>query len=122
MDTQEPNGYVPKVGDKVKATLGENVLVGGVASTNGGDITIWVKHDEHETAVYIQLNPRLWHFEQLVSVPTKFGAVIRRADGEVFSFTAPGQKPCPWLGRDGWRDELYAVMGGFTVLFDGVDE
>jgi len=121
------NGYVPKVGDKVRATLGESVIVGEVTGATFGrheamTVTVFPSSQSFERITLTVGVQGAWAIEPIVSVPTKFGAVIRRADGEVFSFTAPGQKPCPWLGRDGWRDELYAVMGGFTVLFDGVDE
>jgi hypothetical protein len=75
--------------------------------------------------VYIQLNPRLWHFEQLVSVPTKFGAVIRRADGVLLSLQDTKNRDDRWLApSDNWQwcDDADAAAGGFTVLFDGVDE
>jgi hypothetical protein len=113
--------YVPKVGDKVRATIGDDAMVvkGRVKDVTSAGCKLhvgqlpdfWCWHEDP------------WHFEQIVSVPTKFGAVIRRAkDGKVFSFTAPMQKPCPWLGRDGWCDENAATAGGFTIEFDGVDE
>lgn len=118
--------YMPKVGDKVRATLGENVLVGEVLSTTGGegfgsglwlDITGLPKSDE----VFVEHG--VWTVEQVVSAPSKFGAVIRRADGQLFAFTARRQKSCPWLSPiDGWVSDRFATDGGFTILFDGIDE
>jgi hypothetical protein len=112
--------YVPKVGDKVRATLGENVLVGGVASTNGGDITIWP--DSVRWSFTVRLSDG-WHFEQIVSVPTKFGAVIRRADGMILQLSDPWVVASRWFTKTGdWFNDEEATAGGFTVLFDGVDE
>ena len=61
---------------------------------------------------------------QVVSVPTKFGAVIRRADGMLFQRTTAENRRHDWLPNDNAFsvDEAEATRGGFTVLFDGVDE
>jgi hypothetical protein len=115
-------GYVPKVGDKVRATLGENVLVASVIRVGpNGDVEVCVlpmKPVQHAWSVGD------WHLEQLVSVPTKFGAVIRRADGEVYVLAEPDSGDAvEWFGREaGWATEHTATEGGFTVLFEGVDE
>ena len=112
-------GYTPKVGDKVRATLGENVLVGEVAQLSASDLVELLLSEEEEVC----LSVGQWQFEQVVSVPSKFGAVIRRNEGGTFSLTARRQKPCPWLSDKGeWVSEGFATEGGFTILFDGVDE
>lgn len=63
-------------------------------------------------------------FEQVVKVPTKFGAVIRRADGVQFTLAEPdASDTLTWFGRSaGWASPDVATSGGFTVLFEGVDE
>lgn len=113
--------YVPKVGDKVRATLGENVLVGDVSEQCADDLVeVLLAEDECLT-----LDLSLWQFERVVSVPTKFGAVIRRADGVMLSLQDAEARNNRWLApSDGWQwcDDAEATAGGFTVLFDGVDE
>ena len=121
------NNYVPKVGDNVRATLGENVLVGEVSAEYAGDIIELLVSEDEEVCI----SAEHWQFEQVVSVPTKFGAVIRRADGIMLSLADPydTEDVCTWLtagdgeGRGiGWFSNAEATAGGFTVLFEGVDE
>ena len=107
--------YMPKVGDKVRAVLGENVLVGDVIvvrkSLNYAEIEV---DGLGTVSIYDD-----WHFEQIVSVPSKFGAVIRRADGT--KFLTYGSED--WYNEDGdYHTPGEVTAGGFTVLFDGVDE
>lgn len=125
------NNYVPKVGDKVRATLGESVIVGKVV-----EITM---QNNYPTVVDVFLGPHTfdnvaliahgsdsWQFEQVVSVPTKFGAVIRRADGVHFvRDSVSSSADVEWMKLDGsveWDFTSDATAGGFTVLFEGVDE
>lgn len=111
--------YTPRVGDKVRATLGENVLVGTVTQElAGGLVELVVATDEE-----VVLSVDCWQFGQVVSVPSKFGAVIRRADGRVFALIEPNDV-LAWFvsNRDRWARQDEATAGGFTVLFDGVDE
>lgn len=117
------SNYVPKVGDKVRATLGESVFVGEVAVvdvySNG-----MVRVDFGADYQYAWLKVSDCQFEQVVSVPTKFGAVIRRADGLV-SFLADlddEENDNWWTPALGWTHSKQATEGGFTVLFEGVDE
>jgi hypothetical protein len=118
--------YVPKVGDKVRATLGENVLVGRVDDI-GEKFGNWVSllpDGIEDVEPYLLSGADGWHFEQFVSVPTKFGAVIRRADGRTFVH-APSRigDTVPWFANSRhWASTENATAGGFTVLFDGVDE
>ena len=116
--------YMPKVGDKVRAVLGENLLVGEITYKNTTDAWWQIVADGVEDVdPFVLSNADGWQFEQVVSVPSKFGAVIRRADGESFWLTTRSEKACPWLTQHGfWTDEKNATRGGFTVLFDGVDE
>ena len=113
--------YVPKVGDKVRATLGENVLVGIVTVARLSETQDYFEVDVAGFDV-ISVDDS-WHFEQVVSVPTKFGAVIRRADG-LISFLADlsGGDSRWWTPGLGWGAEVASTRGGFSVLFDGVDE
>ena len=127
------NKYVPKVGDKVRATLGESVIVGTVDfRSNAGDQTV-VLHGisgPHPTIDRVWLwDKDNWQFEQVVSVPTKFGAVIRRADGRAHALVDPkAADGLPWVWSspdtewDSWATTEEATAGGFTVLFEGVDE
>ncbi len=115
--------YVPKVGDKVRATRGENVLVGVVRGQGLADEVLIDSDGENR---YVRTGAG-WRIEQLVSVPTKFGAVIRRADGLLFSFlqenTPRVTDTTPWRSNNrAWASTEHATAGGFSVLFDGVDE
>ncbi len=114
--------YVPKVGDKVRATLGENVLVGEVTLVHikGDWFDLEIPGASDGLTIYAEDG---WKVEQLVSVPTKFGAVIRRADGALFSRSSDFEKN-PWIpnARQFSVGDEFATHGGFTVLFDGVDE
>ena len=121
------NKYVPKVGDKVRATLGDTVIVGRVPGTRSIDGALWrvdVAPSEDSFA-QLTLEFRHWHFEQVVSVPTKFGAVIRRADGAKSVLLDPASGSIRWISGDlnwSWLSDEEATEGGFTVLFEGVDE
>lgn len=119
------SGYTPKVGDKVRAMLGESVIAGEVVVTvNNGEIFDIALGDPRDSVVRL-FDAEGWHFEQIVEVPTKFGAVIRRADGAVFSLIDLGDRHylLPWWERgEAWSSTERATAGGFTVLFEGVDE
>jgi hypothetical protein len=117
------NAYVPKVGDKVRATLGESVIVGEVLSDRFRSNHNLVEIDTGVESYAVCDRSDGWQFEQVVSVPTKFGAVIRRADGTLFTLGDPGQSD-GWFagGVIRWAEQDEATAGGFTVLFDGVDE
>jgi hypothetical protein len=123
------NAYVPKVGDKVRATMGESVVVGRVSDLlfqNGHFVDVVLYPSETSFAqLTLSVGRNGWALEQLVSVPTKFGAVIRRADGWVFTraYSEPLPDGAPWFHpASGFSTEAHATAGGFTVLFDGVDE
>lgn len=115
--------YVPKVGDKVKATLGDNVLIGRIIAEykrHGDVFRVDIQPDGLREKVACFASDG-WLFEQVVSVPTKFGAVIRRADGMKFVLRAPDFGQWATLSTVS-VEESDATRGGFTVLFDGVDE
>ena len=123
------NGYVPKVGDKVKATLGESVIVGKVAEITMQNnypmvVDVFVGPHTFDNVALIAHGSNSWQFEQVVSVPTKFGAVIRRADGELFTLIDCNDRySLPWWNAGStWAKESDVTEGGFTVLFEGVDE
>lgn len=120
--------YMPKVGDRVRATLGENVLVGTVQCTDQDYTEVAVSDGRSWMAVWHHDG---WQFEQVVEVPTKFGAVIRNNDGRLFTLadlTPTSQEPWVELLEAGrrlryeWASTATATEGGFTVLFEGVDE
>lgn len=123
------NSYVPKVGDNVRATLGESVIVGKVAEITMQNnyptvVDVFVGPHTFDNVALIAHGSDSWQFEQVVSVPTKFGAVIRRADG-LISFlgdTFEEEGPRWWHPTLGWCTAAQATEGGFTVLFEGVDE
>ena len=118
------NAYVPKVGDKVRATIGESVVVGEVvviATHELMDIALGDPRDSVVRVFYVDA----WQFEQIVSVPTKFGAVIRRAEDGMLFARREHEAGYVWLALDDSNGSTYdelATAGGFTVLFDGVDE
>lgn len=111
--------YVPKVGDKVRATLGESVVMGRHINTLH-DNGVHIAPEGSDFPIVLRISDG-WHFEQVVSVPTKFGAVIRRADGMKFVLRAPDFGQWATLSTVS-VEESDATRGGFTVLFDGVDE
>lgn len=120
--------YMPMPGDKVRATLGDSVVVGEVDEVEHSRVmtgTVWVcPQPENFDRVELRLGGSLgWRFERVVAVPSKRLAVIRRADGTIFMLHSTGAK-YPWSGVDDWvsRSVDEATLGGFTVLFDGVDE
>lgn len=109
------SGYVLKVGDRVRATLGENVLVGTWGVSEGGLCNRIVLDSGH----VIGQEWDGWQFEQVVEVPTKFGAVIRKPEGDVWVQHGDGQ----WYDVEGCECTNADIeRGGFTVLFEGVDE
>jgi hypothetical protein len=126
------NGYAPKVGDKVRATLGESVIVGKVAEITMQNnypvvVDVFVGPHTFDNVALIAHGSNSWLFEQVVSVPTKFGAVIRRADGEMLILRSERNKVLthPWRFVEGGgmaATGAEASAGGFTVLFEGVDE
>lgn len=70
--------YMPKVGDRVRATLGESVLVGIVTDAGNASDNSWIDLKIHDDAFDLQLwYSDGWRFEQVVEVPSKFGAVIK---------------------------------------------
>jgi hypothetical protein len=114
---------MPKVGDKVRATLGESVIAGVVTFADYHGLLQIKVSDEAVPVVSINRFAQGWSVEQLVSVPTKFGAVIRRADGVLFQLVHPESLRYRWFTSDcAWAADAVATDSGFTVLFDGVDE
>lgn len=114
------SGYMPMVGDRVRATLGENVLVGVVSYVDREGPNVDLGSAARVPCLYVDG----WQFEQVVELPAKFGAVIRRADGQVSASLLPHSVDNqPWATDAGdWVSTDEATDGGFTVLFEGVDE
>jgi hypothetical protein len=116
------DNYTPKVGDKVRATLGENVLVGEVDHTNhtnhGGEFRIVVNG---WATVWFN---RSWHFEQVVDVPTKPFAVVAIDTNRAF-FVRTGTDD--WMNTyNGSSASDSTIRGlirdeGYRVVFEGVE-
>lgn len=109
-----------KVGDRMRATLGESVLVGEVVALPVADeleVNIGEKWPR-----YINVNK--WQIEKVSPpLPTKVGAIVRRADGDLFVRDASPQ--WPWVSLDGVQSSLdgeEVSQGGFEVIFEGVDQ
>ena len=114
--------YTPRVGDKVRATLGENVLEGTVREANPARTAIFVGS---ETTWLTAWHHHGWKFEQVVTIPTRVGAVIRsETDGQIYArYSSFSSHPwIPLAAIDELASTPEATVGGFTVLFDGVDE
>lgn len=113
--------YMPKVGDKVRATLGESLNVGDVVEVGPSWVDVHpVDAAKRERPVTVWRDQG-WQFEQVVTVPSKFGAVIRRADGRHFSLGNDGAWFAPG-DYTAYKSKAVITEGGFSVLFDGVDE
>jgi hypothetical protein len=115
---------------KIRATLCDTVVVGeGERSEDrNGFWLIKVDTGLAEVACY---DFDGWQFEVLTSLPDKVGAVVRNSRENVLYVRisddyASDNGAYPWLTLgciDGqvWGDDTVAD-GGFTVVFDGVDE
>ena len=121
--------YIPKVDDKVRATLSENVLVGKVAWTTFRDgslrsLDIRVDNVAQDGQITLYMVDG-WHFEQVIDVPTKPFAVVASADNKkgytrdavgVWTSVISGGAASPETIAYLIRDE------GYRVVFEGVDE
>jgi hypothetical protein len=110
--------YTPKVGDKVRATLGENVLVGGVNDTDG---FTWldIRFSDESTAVATLYIGDGWRIEPMLELPTLPGAVIE-CEGRIYARGA-----FHWVGiwpvfDDRWQRDDYFTGKQFIVHFAGV--
>ena len=110
-----------KVGDRVRATLGENVLVGEVAAVPVAD-ELEVNIGE-EWPRYI--SPGRWQVEKMAPpLPTKFGAVVRNTKTGMVYMRGNNGTTMPWVDSyhgDTWADHGVSD-GGFEVIFEGVDD
>ncbi len=115
--------YTPKVGDKVRATLGENVLVGEVAAAADNWNTLLVGPPNRRYNIDIWHEDG-WHIEPVLELPTLPGAVI---ECEGFTYVREAQvMPCPWL-RIGptpgtGHHDAYFTGKQFIVHFAGVQK
>jgi hypothetical protein len=112
-----------KVGDRVKATLGENVLVGIVRSVREDEVL--VEADGDKQGIWLYHN--VWRIEKASPpLPTKYGAVIGHkteanwkpyvlVDGKWYC--AGDQSPAPEKTVRYFIEDL-----GFEVIFEGVDQ
>lgn len=112
------NDYVPRIGDRVRATLGENVLVGTVRDTDQDSTEIAVSDARSWTTVWHHDG---WQFEQVVELPTKIGAIIRLSDGALW--VRRNRETFPWGTIEGLFAEASdreVLIIGFTVEFEGI--
>lgn len=115
--------YIPKVGDKVRATLGENVLVGEVTgSFTDAEQEIVVAHFSKESHFVFVVSDG-WHFEPFVELPTLPGAVIECED-VLWSYAGDDDR-LTWRalsnGRP-WATDTYFTGKQFIVHFAGVQK
>lgn len=117
--------YIPKVGDKVRATLGENVLVGKVTysnpSTGSADILVGMV-PSFAIGLY---GPDGWHFERVIDVPTKPFAVVASADNKKGYVRESGGAWTSVISGLGASDATIADLirdEGYRVVFEGIDE
>ena len=109
--------YAQFEGRKVRATSGENVLVGVFSFHGTRSLCLDI-----DSLGQIYLASGDWKFELIREFPTRKGAVIRLENGDVW--VRDGSLHLPWLDLETsdniWRtaDE---IEGDFTVLFEGVD-
>lgn len=111
-----------KVGDRVRATLGdENMLVGKAAAVDSTGV--YIKLFDHDGG-YLAWYSDGWRIEKVSPpLPTKVGAIVRRSDGELFVYD--GATRDPWMkldGSGGGVGPAFVSEGGFEVIFDGVDQ
>ena len=115
-----------KVGDRVRATLGENVLVGRVVMIGANPATIRVEPDG--AGHYLWLTPSAgWQIEKVSPpLPTKVGAIIRTEYGEYY--VRGDNSVEPWMFLSASKDDAtnWAADEDFDgseleVIFEGVD-
>ena len=109
--------YAQFEGKKVRATSGENVLVGVFGIVNS--VVVYVDVD---TIGPVSIVSHEWKLELIRELPTRKGAVIRVENGDIM--VNDGKARQPWINleaaADGWCDPD-EIEGDFTVLFEGVD-
>ena len=112
------HGYAQFEGKKVRATSGENVLVGvfSIAFSNAGYVDV-------DAIGPIRIALYKWKFELTRGLPTRRGAVIRLENGDAYVYD--GSNHIPWLklksNGGAWFD-ADEIEGDFTVLFEGVGD
>lgn len=111
--------YMPKVGDRVRVTLGENVLVGDVENVYSDGLV-----DVEVGLSFLACHPKEgWRFEPVVELPTKIGAVIRLSNRELW--VRRDRDNFPWGSLEGLFAEMSdreVLVIGFTIEFEGLDE
>lgn len=117
--------YMPKVGDRVRATLGENVLVGTWGVGGGGLCNRIVLDICH----VIGQEWDGWQFEQIVELPSSPWALVGHpTDSGYIPYLRDRKGNWHEIGDDGRSlpvDEgtvRHYLGRGFTVWFEGVDE
>lgn len=118
--------YVPEVGHKVRATLGESVVIGRVGRADGNVVDVVVNDADYVLVAASPING--WRFKRIQELPTKRWAMVGHP-------TEPSWSPYIFDGEQWWeisrggrviRSNEETVRSfvdddGFTDLFDGVD-
>lgn len=116
--------YTPKVGDRVRATLGESVLVGDVTWLyEDGDVQLDIASPDGSRYVC----DMDWKFEQVVELPSKPWALVGHpTDYDYVPYIRDRSGNWHEIDSDGQTlrvDEetvMHYMTRGFTVLFEGV--
>lgn len=114
--------YIPKVGDKVRATLGENVLVGRVSLAG----KFYLEIDLSSEVAFGITEGEGWRIEPILELPTLPGAVIE-CEGQIWMRNQPNSYD-PWVSYEDkeiesdQRPDGYFTGKQFTVHFAGVQK
>ena len=108
-----------RVGDRVRCTLGENVLVGTVQWVGEDGTCEVLVAPWTEIAAYPSDG---WHIEKVSPpLPTKVGAIVRHNEtGHLYVRSASDHWRSIWHGGR-YGDGAIALIG-FEVIFEGVDK
>ena len=104
-----------KVGDRVRATCGESVIVGTVSSVYPRGISVDVDGDEHR---YYMVDGMSWTVEVVAPpIPNVAGTIVRDRNGEAWQRRAHGWYMADDGHGDYGLDDLQIRYGPLTVLW-----
>lgn len=112
---------------KIRATLGDSVIVGTERARAGNSqpyITIQVREDGENVDIWLNDG---WTVEYIQELPTLPGAIVRGSDGVLYVRHSDSRGDhymwaelrCAYTGVV-WGDDTVSE-GGFEVLFEGVE-
>ena len=113
--------YIPKVGEEVRALMPEKFpLFGRVTFVNMNSNQVGLEFAAESWAILNVSDG--WKFYPKAALPTRVGAIVRRADGQLF-VREGGRGQVHWLSLDGRGENATdetAIAGGFTTEFEGL--